>query len=303
VKVLITGAGGQLGLDLADHCLDMGDEVVALPREDLDVANEPAVVAAITDHGPQVVFHCGAWTDVDGCESDPERAHRINALGPWWVARACDIVGATMVHLSTDHVFGGAPRRGPDGTLAPWTEFDTIDPVNAYGRSKAAGEVLIRQALREHHVVRTAWVVGARGHNFVRTMLRLAREGGSGAARAHGQVRVVDDQHGSPTFTRDLAPALRQVAVSGRYGTWHLTNAGSCSWFELAATTFELAGIDVNVEPIATSELGRPALRPAWSVLSGTHATAAGIDPRPDWRDGLARLLDELDASPSSGED
>jgi dTDP-4-dehydrorhamnose reductase len=294
VKVLITGAGGQLGLDLADHCLDMGDDVVALTRADLDVADEAAVVAAITDHAPRVVFHCGAWTDVDGCEADPERAHRVNALGPWWVARASDIVGATMVHLSTDHVFGGAPRRAPDGTLAPWTEFDPIDPVNAYGRSKAAGEALVRQALREHHVVRTAWVAGARGHNFVRTMLRLARE--------HGRVRVVDDQHGSPTFTRDLAPALRQVAVSGRYGTWHLTNAGSCSWFELAATTFELAGIDVDLDPIATSELGRPALRPAWSALSGAHATAAGIDPRPHWRDGLTRLLDELHASPS-GED
>ena len=288
MRALITGAGGQLGLDLVDHCRDMGDEVVALAHADVDVADEAAVVAAVRDHRPDVVLHTAAWTNVDGCEQDPERAHRVNALGSWWVARACHEARATMVMVSTDYVFEGQARRAADGTALPWTEFDPISPLNAYGRSKAAGEQLVRQALREHHIVRTAWVCGGRGGNFVRTMLRVGRE--------QGEARVVDDQVGSPTFTRDLASALREVAVSGRHGTWNRTNAGSCSWYELAAATYELAGLDVDLSAMSSAELDRPAPRPSYSVLSDQHATAAGLSPMPHWRDGLARLLDELDA-------
>jgi dTDP-4-dehydrorhamnose reductase len=210
----------------------------------------------------------------------------VNALGSWWVARACDLVGATMVMLSTDYVFEGVARRSADGSPRPWTEFDPIAPLNAYGRSKAAGEQLVRQALREHHVVRTAWVCGARGGNFVRTMMRVGRE--------RGEARVVDDQVGSPTFTRDLAPALREVAVSGRHGTWNRTNRGACSWYELAAATFELAGLDVDLAPMSSDALERPAPRPAYSVLSDVHATTAGLTPLPHWRDGLRALLAEL---------
>jgi dTDP-4-dehydrorhamnose reductase len=286
VRVLVTGAGGQLGQDLVDHCRTTGDDVVGLGHADLDVADEAAVVAAVRDHVPDVVMHTAAWTDVDGCEQDPERAHRVNALGSWWVARACDLVGATMVMLSTDYVFEGVARRSADGSPRPWTEFDPIAPLNAYGRSKAAGEQLVRQALREHHVVRTAWVCGARGGNFVRTMMRVGRE--------RGEARVVDDQVGSPTFTRDLAPALREVAVSGRHGTWNRTNRGACSWYELAAATFELAGLDVDLAPMSSDALERPAPRPAYSVLSDVHATTAGLTPLPHWRDGLRALLAEL---------
>ncbi len=286
MKVLITGAGGQLGLDLVDHCRETGDEVVGLTHADLDVAVEPDVMAAVADHAPDVVMHTAAWTDVDGCETDPDRAHRVNALGSWWLARACDRVGATLVMLSTDYVFEGQARRAGDGSALPWTEFDTLAPLNAYGRSKAAGEQLVRQALREHHVVRTAWVCGARGGNFVRTMLRVGRE--------QGAARVVDDQVGSPTFTRDLSTALREVAVSGRYGTWNRTNTGSCSWYELAEATFDLAGLEVDLGAMSSDELDRPAPRPAYSVLSDRHATTAGLTPLPHWRDGLAALLGEL---------
>lgn len=292
MKAVVTGAGGQLGLDLVDHCRQVGDEVVGLTHADLDVADEAAVTAAVRDHRPDVVLHAAAWTDVDGCEADPDRAHRVNALGSWWVARACELAGATMVMLSTDYVFEGTPRRAGDGSPMPWTEFDPIAPLNAYGRSKAAGEQLVRQALRQHHVVRTAWVCGARGGNFVRTMLRVGRE--------QGVARVVDDQVGSPTFTRGLAVALREVAVSGRYGTWNRTNGGSCSWYELAAATFELAGLDVDLSSMSSDELDRPARRPAWSVLSDVHATTAGLTPLPHWRDGLAALIDELSDELSS---
>lgn len=280
MKVLVTGAGGQLGLDVVDAYADT--DVVALTRADLDVSDEGSVLAAIGDHAPDVVIHTAAWTDVDGCESDADRAHRVNALGAWWVARACDLIGATMVYVSTDYVFDGEPGDEP----RPWTEFDPIDPINEYGRSKAAGEQMVRQALREHHIVRTAWVSGARGNNFVKTMLRLARERDS--------VAVVTDQVGSPTFTRDLAAALREIASSGRHGTWHRTNSGSCSWHELAAATFELAHVDVELQPTTSDAFPRPAARPAWSVLSERHAVSAGLSAMPHWRDGLARLLVEL---------
>lgn len=292
MRVLVTGAGGQLGLDVVDHCREVGDDVVALTHADLDVTVEPDVVAAVRDHVPDVVVHTAAWTDVDGCEQDPERAHRVNALGAWWVARACHDARAAMVLLSTDYVFEGAARRDGTGQPRPWTEFDPVAPLNAYGRSKAAAETLVRQALPEHHVVRTAWVCGARGHNFVNTMLRVGRE--------RGRVEVVDDQVGSPTFTRDLAAGLREVAVSGRYGTVNRTNRGSCSWFELAEAVFDGAGVDVRLERIGSDALDRPAPRPHHSVLSDVHATASGLSPLPHWREGLAALLDELEGPGSS---
>jgi dTDP-4-dehydrorhamnose reductase len=285
MRVLIVGAGGQLGLDLADAYAD--HDVVGLTRAELDIGDEAAVATVVHDLRPALVVNAAAWTDVDGCESDPDRAHRVNALGPWWLARACERQGATLVHVSTDYVFSGERPPGTAAGARGWTEFDPTSPINVYGRSKWAGEQLVRSTLPSHHIVRTAWLCGARGANFVRTMLRLGRE--------RGELRVVDDQVGSPTFTRDLATAIRELSTSGRFGTWHRVNEGRCSWYDLAVATFELAGLDVRVEPIATSEFPRPAPRPAWSVLDGGHATAAGLTVLPHWRDGLRRLLDELE--------
>ena len=187
--------------------------------------------------------------------------------------------------FSTDYVFDGTAPSGPGGAPRGYVESDPIGPLSVYGRSKAAGEQLVRESLPQHHIVRTAWVSGARGRNFVRTMLRLADEG--------RPVRVVDDQVGSPTFTRDLARSVRALAVSGRYGTVNLVNEGSCSWFELAVAVFELAGHDVDLGPQPSRAVERPAPRPGWSVLDTTHAQALGI-ALPTWRDGLRRLLDEL---------
>lgn len=286
MDVVVTGANGQLGRELVGAWTD--DEVTALTHGDLDVTDEGAVLATIGDLAPEVVVNCAAWTAVDACEEDPERAHRVNALAPWWLARACREVGARLVHVSTDYVFGGDAPAGPDGAPRGWTEFDPVDPRSVYGRSKAAGEQLVRQTLREHHIVRTAWVCGAHGRNFVTTMLELADRG--------GPVRVVDDQYGSPTFTADLAPALRELAVSDRYGTWHRTNTGHTSWHDLAAAVFELADRDVDLGPQPSSALDRPAPRPPWSVLDDTHATAAGLTPLPPWRAGLRDLLAGLGA-------
>ena len=284
MRILLTGAGGQLGRDLArvygDH------DVVARSHAELDVGDETAIERTMREVQPELVLNAGAWTDVDGCERDEDRAHRVNALGPWWLARACARSSATLVQISTDYVFPGRAPTGPGGAPRGWTEFDPIDPLNAYGRSKAASEALVRQTLAEHHLIRTAWVNGAGGRNFVTTMLRLGAE--------HGRVRVVTDQVGSPTFTGDLAVAIREVTDSGRFGTLHRTNAGHCSWFDLATAVFELAGMDVEVAPTTTAGFARPAPRPDWSVLDDRHSRTQGLSALPHWRDGLARMLAEL---------
>jgi len=283
VKVLVTGAGGQLGQDLLDAFAD--HDVVGLTRAQLDVTDEAAVTQAVASLRPALVINAAAATDVDGCESDAEVAHRANALGPWWLARACERTGATLVTFSTDYVFDGDAPSGPGGGPRGYVEGDPVAPLSVYGRSKAAGEQLVRETLREHHIVRTAWVSGARGRNFVRTMLRLAAEG--------GPLRVVDDQTGSPTTTRDLAAAVRRLAVSGRYGTIHLVNEGMATWFDVAAEILARSGRAVELAPQPSSAIARPAPRPAWSALDTTHARTMGLG-LPHWHDALDRLLDEL---------
>jgi dTDP-4-dehydrorhamnose reductase len=278
MRVLVTGAGGQLGHDLMKAFAQ--DEVVGLTHAELDVTSEPAVVAAVRDHAPDLVVHAAAFTKVDICEADPETAWRVNALGSWWVARACALAEAAMVYLSTDYVFDGTADR-------PYTEFDPVRPASVYGRSKEAGEQLVRETLPAHYIVRTSWLQGPHGANFTKTMLRLAGE--------HGTVRVVDDQTGSPTFTFDLAPAIRQLAVTGRHGTYHLTNAGHCTWFAFAQAIFGEAGLDVTCTPISTAVFGAPAPRPAFSVLDNLKARLVGLEPLPHWRASLKRLIAGVD--------
>ena len=284
MRVLLTGAGGQLARDLAEVYAD--HDLIARSHAELDLGDEAAIEQSMREVQPELVLNAGAWTDVDGCERDEDRAHRVNALGPWWLARGCARSGATLVQISTDYVFPGQAPLGPGGEPRGWSEFDPVAPLNAYGRSKAASEALVRETLREHHLIRTAWVNGAGGRNFVSAMLKLGAE--------HGRVRVVTDQVGSPTFTRDLAAAIREVTDAGRYGTLHRTNTGSCSWFELATAVFELSGMDVEVAPTTSAEFARPAPRPAWSVLDDRHARTQGLSALPHWRDGLARMLAEL---------
>ena len=279
MRVLVTGAGGQLGHDLRGAFAD--DELTALDHGALDVTDEAAVVAAVRDHEPELVVHAAAYTKVDDCEAETDLAWRINALGSWWVARACRLAGAAMVYLSTDYVFDGLAGR-------PYTEFDRPNPQSMYGRSKEAGEQLVREVLDEHYIVRTSWVQGASGHNFVKTMLRLGRE--------RGELSVVDDQTGSPTFTFDLAPAIRRLAVSGRHGTYHLTNTGACTWFEFAQAISTEAGIDVVLSPTDTVSFGAPAPRPQFSVLDNCKTRLTGLPLLPEWQTSLKRLVGELDA-------
>jgi dTDP-4-dehydrorhamnose reductase len=277
VRVLVTGAGGQLGHDLVAAFSD--HDVVGLARAHLDVTDEAAVVATVRDHAPDLVLHAAAYTKVDACESDPDTAWLVNAVGSWWVARACALADAAMVYLSSDYVFDGTAGR-------PYTEFDAVNPLSVYGRSKEAGEQLVRRTLDRHYIVRTSWVLGVHGGNFVKTMLRLGRE--------RGAVSVVDDQTGSPTFAFDLAPAIRRLAVTGRYGTYHVTNSGACTWFDLAAAAFEEAGLQVDLTPTDTASFGAPAPRPAFSVLDNRLARLTGLEPLPHWRDSLKRLIAEL---------
>ncbi|MFP4149126.1 MAG: dTDP-4-dehydrorhamnose reductase [Nitriliruptoraceae bacterium] len=296
MQVVLTGAGGQLGLDLADALAapwppmagaDAGEvSVTALDRAVLDVGDRAAVHAAVRELAPDVLVNCAAWTDVDGCEADEDRCHRVNALGPWWLAEACAATGARLVHLSTDHVFSGPAPTGPGGRPRGWSEFDAVAPGNAYGRAKAAAEELVRATLREHQIVRTSWLSGARGRNFVRTLLELGEH--------RDRLEVVTDQVGAPTVTRDLATAIVEVIAHGRYGTVNRTNQGWCSRADLARAVFELAGLDVEVIDATSARLTRPAPRPAWSVLDDRHARTQGLSDLPHWRDGLRRLLQEL---------
>jgi dTDP-4-dehydrorhamnose reductase len=276
--VLVTGAGGQLGEDLLAAFAD--DEVIGLTHAELDVTDEADVVAAVRDHAPDLVVHAAAYTKVDACETEPETAWAVNAAGAWWVARACALADAAMVQVSTDYVFDGTAPRA-------YTEFDATNPTSMYGRSKDAGEQLVRQTLAAHYVVRTSWVHGVTGGNFAKTMLRLAGQ--------RDELSVVEDQVGAPTFTFDLAPAIRRLAVTGRHGTYHLTSAGWCSWFEFAQAVFAEAGIDhVTVKPTDTASFGAVAPRPANSVLENLMPRLVGLPALPHWRGSLTRFMAAL---------
>ncbi len=297
MRVLVTGAGGQLGSDLVTALSGEvppggrrrallgaegpgpGVDVTGADHAALAVEDRAAVLEAVVALRPHVVVHAGAWTAVDACEADPDRAFRVNALGTRHVAEAAGIVGAHLVYLSTDYVFDGASPR-------PYVEWDEPRPLSVYGRSKLGGE---RECPPGSTVVRTSWVCGASGANMVKTALRLAAGGGA--------LRFVTDQHGSPTFTADLAAAVVTLGLDRRPGTYHVTNAGSTSWFDFVRAVLEAAGHDPGrVEPITSAELDppRPAPRPANSVLDNAALRGAGLPLLPEWHDGLARLVEVL---------
>jgi dTDP-4-dehydrorhamnose reductase len=277
LRILVTGAAGQVGSEVAAHL--PSHEVVALDRAGCDLADRHSVEQAVSAARPAAVVNCAAWTDVDGCEADPERAMLVNALGVRHLAVACARVGAHLVHISTDYVFPG----DKDG---PYDEWDEPGPRSVYGRSKLGGEREIARHAGSWAIARTSWVFGRRGRNFVDSIVGRAREG--------APLRVVDDQRGCPTYAPDLAGALVRLAVERRPGMYHVTNAGACTWHDLAAAAVELAGLDPSVVGVTTTaELGRPAPRPANSVLSGSAWAAAGLAPLRPWREALAEKMSE----------
>jgi dTDP-4-dehydrorhamnose reductase len=277
VKVLVTGAGGQVGTELL--AAFPGHEVVGVTHDRLDVGDREAVLAAVSAEAPDAVVHAAAWTAVDACEADPDRALRVNALGSRHVVEAARRVGARVCYLSTDYVF--------DGTKAePYDEWDGPAPRSAYGRSKLGGE----QSLgTDDTIVRTSWVCGRYGPNMVATILRLSAE--------PGPLRFVDDQRGHPTFADDLAAMVARLVLEERPGTFHVTNQGAVSWFEFAGAVLAAAGDDPDrVEPIATTDLEppRPAPRPANSVLDNAALRLSGIDLLDHYEVPLSRLVAHL---------
>lgn len=279
MRILITGAGGQLGHDLARHCAALGDDVIEAERQRLDVGDRDAVHAAIAGAHPDIVVNAAAWTAVDACEGDRRRAFRVNTLGPRWLREASEACGAHLVQVSTDYVFDGKLDR-------PYHEWDVPDPQCVYGQSKLAGE---QEAGPDATIVRTSWVSGANGNNMVKTVLRLATERPS--------LAFVDDQFGCPTFTADLAPMLRRLAIDRRRGVYHVTNQGAVSWYEFVRDIVSAAGHDPGmVEPISTADLRppRPAPRPANSVLENAALIASGIALLRHYREPLGELVDQL---------
>ena len=298
MRILITGSHGQLGNELR-RCLEtMEAEIGPIPdcyrgaRVDyvdydvLDIADDAAVGAFFAEHGPyDVVVNCAAVTNVDGCETNEEGAYRVNAHGAENMARATAACGGKIVHISTDYVF---PGTNPE----PRRETDEVGPISAYGRTKLAGEQLVQAACERSFIIRTAWLYGYVGKNFVKTMLRLARE--------HGKISVVADQYGNPTSANDLAYEILRLAATEEYGVFHCTNNGTCSWFDFASAVVDAAGIACDKEPLTSAEYKRrfplSADRPAFSSLDNKHLRDTVGDEMRSWEEALASYMRNLPA-------
>jgi dTDP-4-dehydrorhamnose reductase len=275
-KVLITGYLGMLGSELSLACEDQGDEVFGFDLPDIDITNRERVLQRVGDADPEFIFHCAAFTKVDHCETEIETAMRVNAIGTQNVALAAESLGVPLLYISTDYIFDGTKN-------GPYDEWDAANPQSVYGKSKYAGECFVRQLCQWHYIVRVSWLIGKHGPNFIETILKLARE--------RDVLKVVDDQHGSPTFVADLVPELIRLSESGAFGTYHITNQGYTTWYEFAKKAIELKGISTNVLPCSTEEFPRPAPRPRNSRLSPMlYAQAIGND-MPTWEKGLKDYL------------
>lgn len=281
MDLLITGGGGQLGRDCAATLSTLG-RVVALARRDLDIGDEARVREVLGNLRPAVIVNCAAFTAVDACESQPEAAWRANALGPAALARTAMRLGSLLVHFSTDYVFDGA-RPAPQA----YTEEDSPGPVSVYGRSKLAGEEAIRSLGDSHLIIRTAWLYGLHGRNFPKTILsRVLRE-------PERPLRVVNDQRGSPTWSRRLAQQARELIAHGARGTFHATAEGHCSWFDLAAAFLAAMGVPHRLEPCRTRDYPTAAARPSNSILENKRLKALGIHRMADWREDLEGFVAE----------
>lgn len=298
MKIFVTGVNGQLGHDVMNELAKRGlggvgsdispsyggaqdgSAVVSMPYRQLDITDGDAVRALLREERPDAVIHCAAYTAVDAAEENEELCRRVNADGTRNFAEACRELNCKLLYISTDYVFSGQGVR-------PWEPDDEREPKSVYGRTKYEGELAVQNALEKYFIVRIAWVFGTNGKNFVKTMLNLSKN--------HDTVRVVNDQFGSPTYTYDLARLLADMILTEKYGVYHATNEGICSWFDFACAIFKEAGIEMNVIPVTTEEYGAKAERPANSRMSKEKLTENGFERLPAWQDALKRYLAALE--------
>ena len=279
MKVLVTGCGGQLGHDVVIRLRQAGLEAVGVDVQDFDLTDEKAVMDAVTTVKPDAIIHCAAYTAVDRAEQEADRCCRINGMGTQNLVRAAVRLRAKFLYISTDYVFSG------EG-VEPYEVNEPRRPKNIYGQSKLQGELAVMGQMTAYFIVRTSWVFGINGRNFVRTMLRLGEE--------KEEISVVADQIGSPTYSWDLAGLLVEMIQTEKYGVYHATNEGFCSWAEFAEKIMQLAGLPCRVRQVTTSEYKTDAQRPLNSRLSKASLDAAGFARLPDWEDALARYLLEI---------
>ena len=276
MKVLVTGVGGQLGFDVANELEKRGMKAVGVDIDDMDITDRESVDRVIKEAAPDAVIHCAAYTAVDAAEEHEELCRRVNADGTRNIAGVCKELDIKMIYISTDYVFNGEGERF-------WEPDDECAPKSVYGQPKYEGELAVQDMLDKYFIVRIAWVFGINGKNFVRTMLNLAKN--------HDTLSVVNDQFGSPTYTYDLAKLLVDMVQTEKYGVYHATNEGVCSWYDFACAIFKEAGIEMNVRPVSTEEYGAKAARPANSRMSKEKLTENGFERLPEWQDALRRYI------------
>ena len=278
MKILVTGVNGQLGYDIVKECQKRNIEAVGVDVDEMDITNAKQVDKVIKKNKYDAVVHCAAWTAVDKAEDEIDACTKVNVVGTKNIVKVCKELDIPLMYFSTDYVFDGQGE-------SEWKEYDERHPLNVYGQTKYEGELAV-QTLNRYFIVRIAWVFGVNGNNFIKTMLRLGK--------AHGAVSVVNDQIGSPTYTYDLANLCVQMIQTNKYGIYHATNEGLCSWYEFACEIFKQAGMNVEVTPVDSTKFPAKAKRPNNSRMSKTMLDKNGFDRLPTWQDALSRYLKEI---------
>ena len=278
MKLLVTGVKGQLGHDIVKECQKRNIEAVGVDVDEMDITNAKQVDKVIKKNKYDAVVHCAAWTAVDKAEDEIDACTKVNVVGTKNIVKVCKELDIPLMYFSTDYVFDGQGE-------SEWKEYDVRHPLNVYGQTKYEGELAV-QTLNRYFIVRIAWVFGVNGNNFIKTMLRLGK--------AHGAVSVVNDQIGSPTYTYDLAKLCVQMIQTNKYGIYHATNEGLCSWYEFACEIFKQAGMNVEVTPVDSTKFPAKAKRPNNSRMSKTMLDKNGFDRLPTWQDALSRYLKEI---------
>ena len=280
MRVFVTGVKGQLGYDVMNELEKQGLEGIGVDIDEMDITDADQVNKVIKEAAPDAVIHCAAYTAVDVAEDNEEICRKVNAQGTENIAKVCEELDIKMMYISTDYVFNGQGER-------PWEPDDEREPLNVYGQTKYEGELAIEEHVKKFFTVRIAWVFGVNGKNFIKTMLNLGK--------THDHLTVVDDQTGSPTYTYDLARLLVDMIQTDKYGRYHATNEGICTWYEFACEIFKQAGMNVSVAPVSSDEYPAKAKRPFNSRMDKSKLTANGFTPLPTWQDALSRYLKEIE--------